>query len=199
MVETSRGTPGAEEQARAFLEGLRWPDGVSCPRCDATRGISRVATRGQLECTACGYQFSVRVGTAMQGSRLPLTTWVSAVRLMVESDEGISANRLGQQLGVSYKTAWFLSHRIRLAMRDEAGALLATEPRGDGIAQQRIALLRRAVATTHRRPDEKHLSAYLDEAAFRVRNRANDQRFRDVLVRLLDTEAVAYADLTADR
>jgi hypothetical protein len=135
----------------------------------------------------------------MHGSRLPLITWVTAVRLMTGSAEGISANRLGQELGVSYKTAWFLSHRIRLAMRDEAGALLATEPRGDGIAQQRVALLRRAVATTHRRPDEKHLPAYLDEAAFRIRNRANERRLHDALVRLLQTETVAYADLTADR
>ena len=146
MRDTSRDDLGIEERARAFLEQLRWPDGVRCPRCDGSTGISRLATRGQFDCEGCGYHFSVRVGTVLHGSRLPLSTWVAAVYLMTESEAGISANQLGQTLGVSYKTAWFLSHRIRIAMRDEAGQLLAAEPHGDGIPQQRMARLRQACA-----------------------------------------------------
>jgi len=199
MGRTSRGTFGSEARCRHYLERLRWPDRVRCPRCDAATGISRIESRGQFECEACGYQFSVRVGTALHGSRLPLRTWILAVHLMTESPNGISANQLGQVLGVSYKTAWFLCHRIRLAMKDQAGELLAAEPHGDGIAQQRMALLRRSVSDTHRRLDPKHLAAYLDEAAFRVRNRANDHRFQDTLVRLLRVDALPYAELTADR
>jgi hypothetical protein len=122
---------------------------------------------------------------------------VLAVYLMTESDSGVSANQLGPQLGVSYKTAWFLCHRIRLAMKDQAHELLTAEPRGDGIPQQRMALLRRSVSDTHRRLSSKHYPAYLDEAAFRLRNRSSDARFHDTLVRLLQAEAVPYAELTA--
>src|SRR5215212_10369684 len=197
MRGTSRDEIDTEERARAFMEQLRWPDGVRCPRCDATRGISRIGTRGQFDCETCNYQFSVRAGTVLHGSRLPLSKWVLAVYLMTESADGISANLLGQTLGVSYKTAWFLTHRIRIAMRGEAGRLLTTEPHGDGIAQQRMALLRRSVAKTHRRPGEKHLTAYLDEAAFRIRNRNNDRRFHDTLVRLLQADAMPYAELSS--
>ena len=185
-----------EERCRAYLESLRWPDGVRCPRCDAAKGISRIDARGQFECDACGYQFSVRVGTALHGSRLPLRTWVLAAFLMTESDAGVSTNRLAAALDVSYKTAWYLSHRVRIAMKDEAGELVRAEPHGDGIAQQRLALLRRSVAETHRRSGSKHYPAYLDEAAFRIRNRANEHRFHDVLVRLLEAEAVPYKELT---
>ena len=198
MRNTSRDDPGIEERARAFLERLRWPDGVRCPRCDGSTGISRLTTRGQFDCEGCGYHFSVRVGTVLHASRLPLSTWVTAVYLMTESEAGISANQLGQTLGVSYKTAWFLSHRIRIAMRDEAGQLLAAEPHGDGIPQQRMARLRQAVVDTHRRPDAKHLPAYLDEAAFRITHRDDDHRFHDTLVRLLQADAMPYADLIAE-
>jgi transposase-like protein len=186
-----------EERCRRYLETLRWPDGVRCPRCDAGKGISRIDVRGQFECEACGYQFGVRVGTLLHGSRLPLRTWILAVYLMTESDVGVSTNRIAAELDVSYKTAWYLSHRVRLAMKDEAGELVRTEPHGDGIAQQRLALLRRSVNETHRRSDSKHFPAYLDEAAFRIRNRANEHRFQDVLVRLLRSEAVPYRELTA--
>jgi len=199
MRDTSSDDPGIEERARAFLEQLRWPDGVRCPRCDARKGISRLATRGQWDCEGCGYHFSVRVGTVLHGTRLPLSTWVAAVYLMTESGAGISANQLGQTLGVSYKTAWFLSHRIRIAMRDEAGNLIMAEPYGDGIPPQRMALLRRAVVNAHRWPDDKHLAAYLDEAAFRIAHRDDEHRFHDTLVRLLQSDAVPYAELTAER
>ena len=198
MRNTSRDDSGIEERARAFLEQLRWPDGVRCPRCDASTGISRLASRGQFDCEGCGYHFSVRVGTVLHGSRLPLSTWVTAVYLMTEAEAGISANQLGLTLGVSYKTAWYLSHRIRIAMRDEAGQLLAAEPHGDGIPQQRMARLRQAVVDTHRRPDAKHLPAYLDEAAFRITHRDDDHRFHDTLGRLLQADGMSYADLIAE-
>lgn len=199
MDAPSRDNLGTEERTRLFLERLRWPGGVRCPRCDASTGISRLATRGQFECDGCGYQFSVRVGTVLHRSRLPLWKWILAVYLITESEEGISANQLAPMLGVSYKTAWFLSHRIRIAMRDEAADLVSAEPHGDGIPQQRLALLRRSVIETHRKADSKHLPAYLDEAAFRIRNRENDRRFLETLVRLLQAEAVPYSELTAAR
>jgi transposase-like protein len=114
----------SEDKCRAYLEQLRWPDGVRCPRCDASKGISRIANRGQFDCDSCGYQFSVRAGTIFHRSHLPLWKWFLAVYVMAESQTGVSANRLKRILGVSYKTAWYLSHRIRSAMKDEAPELL---------------------------------------------------------------------------
>jgi transposase-like protein len=107
----------SEEACRAYVERVRWPNGVSCPRCDASRGISRIESRGQFECDSCGYQFSVTAGTAFHGSHLPLSTWLLALELVGRSQDGITADRLGRLLGVSYKTAWYLSRRIRAATR----------------------------------------------------------------------------------
>jgi transposase-like protein len=114
---------GSEDKCHEYLEGLRWPDGVRCPRCESAK-ISRIATRRQFDCDSCRYQFSVRVGTLFHDSKLPLWKWFLAVYLMIESKKGMSANQLKRTLGVSYKTAWYLCHRIRSAMRDDAAPLL---------------------------------------------------------------------------
>jgi len=106
---------GSEDKCHAFLESLRWPDGVACPRCEGAT-ISRIHARRQFECDSCRYQFSVRVGTVLQDSKLPLAKWFLATFIMIESKKGVSSNQLKRMLGVSYKTAWFLSHRIRAAM-----------------------------------------------------------------------------------
>jgi transposase-like protein len=113
----------SEDACREYLEHLRWPHGVICPKCDDVR-ISRIHDRGQFECSVCRYQFSVRVGTIFQGSHLPLWKWFIAIYLIIESKKGISANQLKRNLGVSYKTAWYLCHRIRAAMVDESAKLL---------------------------------------------------------------------------
>ncbi|HMI98767.1 MAG TPA: IS1595 family transposase [Gaiellaceae bacterium] len=119
---------GSEDRCHEYLEGLRWPDGVKCPRCESDK-ISRIAKRRQFDCDSCRYQFSVRVGTLFHDSKLPLWKWFLAVYVMGESKKGISANQLKRMLGVSYKTAWYLCHRIRAAMHDESGVLL------DGIVE----------------------------------------------------------------
>lgn len=109
---------GSEDKCRAYLEELRWPDGVECPRCEA-KTISRIADRNQYECSKCRYQFSVTAGTIMHDSHLPLWRWFLAIYLIVESKKGISAKQLQRMLGLtSYKTAWYLCHRIRDAMGD---------------------------------------------------------------------------------
>jgi transposase-like protein len=106
------------------LEELRWPDGVKCPRCNSDK-ISRIAKRRQFDCDGCRYQFSVRVGTLFHDSKLPLWKWFLAVYVMGESKKGVSANQLKRMLGVSYKTAWYLCHRIRAALKDESDELLS--------------------------------------------------------------------------
>src|SRR4051812_27573064 len=106
---------GSEDKCRAYLEELRWPDGLACPRCKGTT-ISRIRERNQFDCDSCRYQFSVTAGSTFHDSHLPLWKWFLAVYLMVESKKGISAKQLQRTLGVSYKTAWYLAHRIRDAM-----------------------------------------------------------------------------------
>lgn len=107
---------GSEDRCREYLDGLRWPDGRACIRCGVTKGISYVQNRAQYECESCGYHFSVTAGTALHDTHLPLWKWLMATYLMCESKKGVSANQLKRMLGVSYKTAWYLCHRIRHAM-----------------------------------------------------------------------------------
>ena len=104
-----------EDDCRRFLEELRWPEGITCPKCEA-ENITPVPSRGIHRCNSCQYQFSVRAGTVLQDSKLPLWKWFLATYLIAESKKGISSNQIKRMLGVTYKTAWFLSHRIRGAM-----------------------------------------------------------------------------------
>ena len=106
---------GDEPTCRTYLESLRWPDGVKCPRDQ--KKATWLATQEVWECNSCHYQFTVRVGTVLQDSKLPLSKWLIATFLMAESKKGISANQLRRMLGTTYKTAWYLSHRIRDAMQ----------------------------------------------------------------------------------
>ena len=115
----------SEGACRKFLEGLRWPDGVRCPRCNGAT-ISRIVERDQFDCDSCRYQFSVTAGTIFNDTHLPLWKWFMAVYLIGESKKGISANQLKRTLGVNYRTAWYLSHRIRAAMISDLEPLLGT-------------------------------------------------------------------------
>ncbi len=114
---------GSEDKCRAYLEALRWPDGVVCPRCEGTT-ISRIVKRNQFDCDSCRYQFSVTAGTLFHDSHLPLWKWFLAIYLIGESKKGMSAKQLQRMLRVSYKTAWYLAHRIRDAMGDDEQPLL---------------------------------------------------------------------------
>jgi transposase-like protein len=109
---------GSDDKCRACLVALKWPNGIECPRCQSKK-ISRIAAREVYDCDSCRYQFSVTAGSIFHDSHLPLTKWFFATYVMVESKKGVSANQLKRMLGVSYKTAWYLCHRIRKAM-DEA-------------------------------------------------------------------------------
>lgn len=113
-------SPDTELRCRLFLERLRWPHGVRCPRCDDRRRICRIEERAQFECGSCGYQFSVRAGTILHASHLPLWKWLLAVYLMTSADD-ITAYRLARTLGISYKTAAHLSHAIRSTMEPSTG------------------------------------------------------------------------------
>ena len=104
-----------DDTCRETLERLRWPEGVACTRCGGTR-VHDLGKHNRWECQSCRYQFSVTSGTIMHDTHLPLRKWFIAIYLMCESRKGMSANQLKRILGVSYKTAWYLCHRIREAM-----------------------------------------------------------------------------------
>ncbi len=112
-----------ETAARRHLEALQWPDGPTCPHCgnaDAKRivKLKGKSTRpGVLKCYECQKPFSVTVGTVYERSHIPLHKWIYATHLLTSSKKGISTHQLSRMLQLTYKSAWFLSHRIREAMK----------------------------------------------------------------------------------
>lgn len=112
-----------DQAAREHLEALRWPNGSVCPHCGGTERNVRLAGAshrpGLWFCGDCRTQFTVTVGTVFERSKVPLHKWVLATHLVCSSKKGISSHQLARTLGVTYKTAWFMSHRIREAMGDD--------------------------------------------------------------------------------
>jgi transposase-like protein len=110
-----------EEAAYAYVETRIWPEGATCPKCGERERVSKMggkSTRvGTYKCYACRKPFTVKVGTIFEDSKVPMTLWLQAIYLIAGSKKGISSNQLHRTLGVTLKTAWFMSHRIREAMR----------------------------------------------------------------------------------
>ena len=118
---------GDEERARELLERLRWPGGTVCPhyknagekrisKLQAKAGSKSGVRKGVYFCGACRQQFTVTVGTVMEGSHVPISKWLMALFLLCSSKKSLSANQIHRMIGVTYKTAWFMCHRIRFAM-----------------------------------------------------------------------------------
>jgi len=119
-----------QDKAREYLEALRWPDGPVCPHCGSLNAKRLPAQRGRptkahpegairngvVQCNDCRKQYSVTVGTVFESSKIPLNKWLLANHLLCASKKGISAHQLHRMLGVTYKSAWFMFHRIREAM-----------------------------------------------------------------------------------
>jgi len=117
-----------EDKAREYLEALRWPNGAICPHCGSMadhyqlQGKSHRA--GVWKCKDCREQFSVTVGTLFERSKIKLNIWLQAVQLVSSAKNGISSMEIHRLLGVTQKTAWFMLHRIREAMKPESGGML---------------------------------------------------------------------------
>jgi transposase-like protein len=106
--------------AAEYLESVRWPDGPVCPHCgESERKPYRLKsqTRRLWKCAACRKQYTVTVGTIFERSHIPLQKWLLAFFLLCSSKKGMSAHQLHRMLGISYKSAWFMAHRIRYAMQ----------------------------------------------------------------------------------
>ena len=109
-----------EDEAIAFVADMRWPEGEqACPKCGSVAAHYFMKTRKRWKCRDCRHQFSVKVGTIFEGSPIKLSKWMPAVWMLANSRNGISSYELARALGVTQKTAWFMLHRIREAMKDE--------------------------------------------------------------------------------
>jgi transposase-like protein len=109
-----------EDAAREFLEGVRWPDGPACPHCGTVGAAYKTKKVGVYRCgeRECRKDFTVRVGTLFERSHIPLHTWLFATHLLTSSKKGMSSHQMHRMLGVTYKTAWFMTMRIREGMRE---------------------------------------------------------------------------------
>jgi transposase-like protein len=157
------------DRSRAYLESLRWPAGARCPRCGSGR-TTPVVSRGQIDCRQCRYRFSVTSGTFLHDSAVPLWKWLVAVSLFAEAHDGLPAHRLSATIGVSYKTAWSLGHRIRSALAGEVNGATAPGP---------------PTAGSYHQVSARYLPAYEIERAWRDRNRGNPDAFAAALRSLL--------------
>jgi transposase-like protein len=116
-----------EDSARALMESLIWPEGPVCPHCknatdkpiyrlDPKPGSKRAVRNGVYKCGACRKQFTVTVGTIFEASHIKISTWLMAIFIMCSSKKAVSAHQLHRMLGITYKSAWFMAHRLRFAM-----------------------------------------------------------------------------------
>jgi ribosomal protein L37AE/L43A len=113
-----RATYGTEERCRAAVEELRWPEGFACPVCGGREG-TRLSTRPKIQCASCRHQTSSTAGTIFASTKLPLTRWFLAIRLIATAAEGITSVELGRRLGIKQTNAWALKRKLLRAMEHD--------------------------------------------------------------------------------
>ncbi|MDR4308032.1 IS1595 family transposase [Chelatococcus sambhunathii] len=203
--------------AREHLEKMRWPHGPNCPHCGnadpaTITGLKGKAHRpGVYQCNACREQFTVTVGTVFERSKIPLNKWLLATHLMTASKKGMSAHQLHRMLGVTYKTAWFMAHRIREAMIEDVassgplggeGKIVEADETYIGKRETPAKLSRGRIATPTKSGKaggaQKRVVIGLVERGGRTRmvhiNHATKDTVRDVLVRNVDRASVLHTD-----
>ena len=199
----------SDDAARKHMEAIRWPHGPSCPHCgnadtDKIKRLSGKSHRpGLHQCNECRQHFTVTVGTVMERSKVPLHKWVLAFHLMASSKKGMSAHQLHRMLGVTYKTAWFMAHRIREAMRedDTTSGPLGGDSKAVEVDETYFGSKDRVTKRTKRgKPSHssKRAVVALVERGGSVRmfyaQRANAAEVRDIMVRNIDRKSDLYTD-----
>jgi transposase-like protein len=201
-------TAELERRCRAYLEILRWPEGVICPRCQSS-DTRPIPARKKFYCRSCRYHFSVTAGTVFHNSHLPLWKWFLTVSVMLSSEGGVPSNQLVNLLGGSYKTAWFVQHRVRAAVREAARGeeclnaesvrarhvrQAVAERRGQAGASPR--LYARPLVGPYHGLSVKHAHAYVAEIEWRASLRHRPSAFRETVLCLLASEPLEFEELT---
>jgi transposase-like protein len=128
-----------EQQAYDLVESILWPDGPVCPHCGSVERISKMkgkSTRiGVYKCYSCRSKFTVKIGTILEDSHIPMQSWLQGIYLLASSKKGFSSNQLHRTLGISLKSAWFMSHRIREAMRTGSFSRPMGSAGGSGVVE----------------------------------------------------------------
>jgi len=189
-----------DDKAREHLEALRWPTGPFCPHCGEVEAITKLqgkSTRpGVYKCRSCRKPFSVTVGTLFERSHIPLPKWLLATHLMSSSKKGISAHQLHRMLGVTYKSAWFMAHRIREAMTDQNPG-----PIGGGnkvVEVDETYIGGKAKNRAYRVPKEKKAVVALVEREGEVRSvqvaKVNAKTLRPIITKLASRKSALMTD-----
>jgi transposase-like protein len=190
-----------EETARKYLEETRWPEGPICPHCGEIGAAYATKKAGVYRCASkeCRKDFSVTVGTLFERSHIPLHKWLLATHLLMASKKGASAHQLHRTLKVTYKTAWFMAHRIREALRLPAGTRLGGEGKSVEIDETYIGT--KKGKRVSRGPSHKHAVLSLVERGGQVRSfKMRGLKVRDVMPiikRNLDKETSIATDESA--
>lgn len=185
------------DAARAYLEGVRWPNGPVCPHCKSEneyRLEGEAHRKGLLKCGDCRKQYSVTVGTVFERSKIPLSKWLMAAYLLCSSKKGISAHQLSRTLGVTYKTAWFLAHRIRFAMSDAGGGLMGSG--GQPVEADETYIGKKKGAQVRSGAGHKNQVFALVERGGKVKSRhvTNFAQIKETLAETVSTDATLYTD-----
>jgi transposase-like protein len=193
------------DAAREHLESIQWPEGPICPHCGSVENITKLkgkSTRpGVYKCNACTKPFSVTVGTVFERSKIPLTKWLLATHLLVSSKKGMSAHQLHRMLGVTYKTAWFMAHRIREAMAERT-----VPPGGMGGPNKVVEVDETYVGGKSKNraftePPKKHAVVALVERDGKVRSlhvpNVNAKTLRPILVTHISRKSMLMTDESA--
>ena len=196
-----------KEAARAHLEATRWPEGAVCPHCES-KNVKELTGKshraGLRQCNQCRQQFTVTVGTVFERSKVPLNKWLLATHLLTASKKGMSAHQIHRMIGVTYKTAWFMCHRIREAMTDTnpppLGGKDKTIEADETYYGNKVSLKKRRLTRKKRGggPSNKYTVVSLVERGGNVRSfhidRADRANIREILVRNADRQSNLMTD-----
>ncbi|TPK98049.1 IS1595 family transposase [Mesorhizobium sp. B2-4-12] len=203
------------DKAREHLEAIRWADGAYCPHCGNADPASLHLLKGKshrpglYQCNACREHFTVTVGTVMERSKIPLCKWVLGFHLYAASKKGLSAHQLHRMLGITYKTAWFMAHRIREAMKEDVASSGPLGGEGKTVEADETYIGKRETPRKPRKGApytkkgkgggaQKRIVVGLVERGGKARmfhlNDATAATVRDVLVRNVSRDTTLYTD-----
>ncbi|MDE0527712.1 MAG: IS1595 family transposase [Truepera sp.] len=189
------------QKAREHMEAVRWPEGPVCPHCgsigNATKLKGKSTRPGVYKCKDCKSPFTVTVGTVFERSKVPLNKWILATHLMASSKKGMSAHQLHRMLGITYKTAWFMFHRIREAMRNEEPGSFGAG--GGGVEVDETFIGHDKTKVKRRGYDHKYkILTLIDRESKQARSMVVDDLKQETLLPILReniaSEAAVYTD-----